>query len=231
MERVKDNNIINNHMNVNVKRLFKMCYNNKYTLWHISIIEKSLKRNHKKIVNDGFERHHILPQSCGGDNSKSNLVALTPREHFMVHLLLIKMFRKEEHQNKMIFALMNMRADNGLYSRNNTSRIYEYFKLKWQKLQSKRMKKYMSVPENRKNMSIKLKDYFKAQEPRDHLSKIFKGKKRPDYNKGSILLKGDDRTERQKQAALNHSKRMIKNVPWNKGLRATSPGKISKINI
>ena len=203
-----------------------MCYDNKYTLWYISIIEKSLKRNHTKKVNDGFENHHILPQSCGGDNSIYNLVALTPREHFIVHLCLIKMFKKEKYRGKMIYALMNMRASNGLQNRKNTSKIYEYFKLKWIELHSKRQSKYMSDPKNREKQSLMMFEKMSKKENRDRISKSLTGRKRPNVKSDIIKAKGDDRTERQKQAALKHSEFMKTRVPWNKGLTKETDSRV-----
>lgn len=38
------------------------------------------------------ERHHIIPRSHGGSDDESNLVPLTPREHYMAHRLLAKMY-------------------------------------------------------------------------------------------------------------------------------------------
>ena len=35
------------------------------------------------------ERHHIIPKSCGGTDVADNLVDLTVREHYIVHLLLV----------------------------------------------------------------------------------------------------------------------------------------------
>lgn len=37
------------------------------------------------------EQHHILPRSEGGSNKKSNKVELTPKEHHLCHLLLIRL--------------------------------------------------------------------------------------------------------------------------------------------
>ena len=37
-----------------------------------------------------YEKHHIIPKSCGGKNIKSNLVFFTLREHFIAHRLLEK---------------------------------------------------------------------------------------------------------------------------------------------
>lgn len=38
------------------------------------------------------ETHHIVPRCMGGDDSKENLVDLTPEEHFVAHQLLLKMY-------------------------------------------------------------------------------------------------------------------------------------------
>ena len=35
-----------------------------------------------------YERHHILPRSCGGTNDKDNLIDLFAQEHFIAHRLL-----------------------------------------------------------------------------------------------------------------------------------------------
>ena len=57
---------------------------------------------------DGYvERHHVIPRSLGGSNKKSNLVALTYREHFICHWLLTK-FTEGVARRKMQHALWRM---------------------------------------------------------------------------------------------------------------------------
>lgn len=91
-----------------------MFLNNKYTKWYNNIISNAITRTDKM----GYvERHHILPKSLGGTNSKNNIVSLTAKEHFVCHLLLTKMVIGI-HRRNMIFAARNM-----LYSNNNQSRI------------------------------------------------------------------------------------------------------------
>lgn len=77
-----------------------------------------------------YERHHIKPKSIGGDNTSQNLVRLTPREHFIAHLLLERMFQKgsEEHR-KMAFAAW--RLANGGSSARISSRTYEIVREKY----------------------------------------------------------------------------------------------------
>ena len=60
--------------------------------------------NYKKIYNSiinnrrlkkyqGYtEKHHIIPRCLGGSNEKDNLVSVSAREHFILHLLLIKIY-------------------------------------------------------------------------------------------------------------------------------------------
>lgn len=63
--------------------------------------------NYRKenVVLDSFEKHHIVPRSLGGDNTKNNIVRLTVREHFIAHLLLRRMCVSKEHSQKMNYAL------------------------------------------------------------------------------------------------------------------------------
>lgn len=39
-----------------------------------------------------YETHHILPRALGGDDSRSNLIALTPEDHFFAHCCLAKIY-------------------------------------------------------------------------------------------------------------------------------------------
>ena len=65
-----------------------MFINNKYSTIYHNFINN--RKSRKSLKTDFYELHHIIPKSLGGDNSESNLVKLTPREHFFAHLLLAK---------------------------------------------------------------------------------------------------------------------------------------------
>lgn len=75
---------------------------NKYTRWYYNIIANAQARSIQKETYT--EKHHIVPKSLGGDNSNTNLVALTPKEHYMCHRLLPRML-SGNCQKKMIYAL------------------------------------------------------------------------------------------------------------------------------
>lgn len=80
-----------------------MFIDNKYSRCYNRIIER--RKNHPL---DGYvEKHHIIPKSLGGSNKKSNLVALSAREHFICHRLLVKMTIGKDKM-KMSFALRNL---------------------------------------------------------------------------------------------------------------------------
>lgn len=61
-------------------------------------------RRAKELRLTGYvERHHIVPRSMGGGDEASNIIALTPEDHFFAHLLLAK-----AHGGKMSAALYCM---------------------------------------------------------------------------------------------------------------------------
>lgn len=74
---------------------------NKYTKWYYSIIHNARQR-HLTVNKD---RHHIIPRCLGGTNDPDNLVNLTYREHFIVHLLLIRMV-DDKNVYKLVHAII-----------------------------------------------------------------------------------------------------------------------------
>lgn len=82
------------------------------------------KLNRKKVKGIYYEKHHIIPRSCGGDNSKDNLILLTAREHYLAHYLLTK-FNKSEKMLQAFWFMTNDNKHNKLIS----SKIYERMKI------------------------------------------------------------------------------------------------------
>lgn len=80
-----------------------MFESNKYLKWYLSLCARAEGRSRGK----GMEKHHVIPKSLGGDNSKENLVLLSYREHFLAHWILTKI-TKDEAQIKMKRALWAM---------------------------------------------------------------------------------------------------------------------------
>ena len=53
------------------------------------------------------ERHHIVPTSLGGSDDPDNIVRVSPRVHYLLHLLLYKMTSGND-KKKMWYAVWNM---------------------------------------------------------------------------------------------------------------------------
>ncbi len=68
------------------------------------LCQRSLTREWKKFT---YEIHHIIPKSIGGTNKKTNLAILTPREHVIAHMLLVR-FLTGKDKAKMVFALHSL---------------------------------------------------------------------------------------------------------------------------
>lgn len=94
------------------------------------------KRQTEKLTHKNdftVELHHIIPKSCGGKNTDDNLVELTLREHYIAHMLLVKIAEQNNDDSmlqKMILAVFYIvngrkRKLNGIHM---TSRMYEFLK-------------------------------------------------------------------------------------------------------
>lgn len=89
-----------------------------YKRIHDSIINTAKKENRSKSEQAYFEAHHIIPRALGGTDDLSNLVLLTPREHFLVHYLLWKMNPNVSSLRSAVFFFRGK-------GKTSTSRLYE----------------------------------------------------------------------------------------------------------
>jgi hypothetical protein len=111
---------------------------NKYTRWYYNIVNAAKARH----TNTGYtERHHIIPDSLGGDNTSNNLVDLTAHEHFVCHLLLPKMLVGED-KSKMIYAAWQMANQQNQHQNRFTvsGRTYSLLREEFSKIHAIRMK-------------------------------------------------------------------------------------------
>ena len=91
---------------------------------------KLIARAQTRTLNDDadFEIHHILPRCINGTDEDANLVALTPEEHLLAHILLTKIYSYEG----LILAVARMLS--AAYSNGNTrgafNKKYGYWRRK-----------------------------------------------------------------------------------------------------
>lgn len=96
-----------------------------YHRLYSSIIERARSSGRSKTDGACYERHHIIPKSMGGNNTKENLVLLTMKEHYVAHHLLWRMHRN----SSMALALLRMKhGQQGQYQHKVTAREYEAVK-------------------------------------------------------------------------------------------------------
>ena len=64
-----------------------------------------IERSKTREIEGYTEKHHIIPKCMNGSDKTDNLVKLTAREHFIAHLLLMRIY----HNNyKMVYAVQMM---------------------------------------------------------------------------------------------------------------------------
>jgi|LauGreDrversion4_2_1035121.scaffolds.fasta_scaffold00103_3 hypothetical protein len=105
------------------------------------------------------EMHHIVPRSEGGTDAPDNLVALTPREHFLAHWMLYRIYKTSAAA----------RAFNLMVHDQNRRRSKDYAAAKQLFIDSMRGDGNIS---KRPEVRAKL---------RDNASRPFAGKKRPEH--------------------------------------------------
>ena len=114
--------------------------------WHYDkLIETRLSRTIEKDVY--YEKHHIIPKSLGGSNSKDNIVHLTAREHFLAHWLLWRIYRNKE----MALAFNAMRTLNKCKSI-SSSRGYQEAREAFIEIMRNNMRNKVFSEEHRRNI-------------------------------------------------------------------------------
>jgi hypothetical protein len=152
---------------------------NKYTKTYFNIIYRARQRK----IDGYFEKHHIIPKSLGGSNKKENLINLTAREHFICHLLLIRMYTGA-NRNKMIHASWAMATlENKHQERYKiSSKIYKLLREQYANIKSNSLKGKPGIPhseETKKKISESLtgkKRSPMSEEAKKKLSASLKGK-------------------------------------------------------
>lgn len=196
-------------------RILTMYLTNKYTKWYENIITKAQER----VNHDGyFETHHIIPKSLGGVNESSNLVKLTPKEHFVCHMLLPKM-TEGQARTKMRYAAWMMVKTNSHQDRLRiTGRKFQYLreqmKLANKERQGPNLGMVMS-DETRQKLSNALKGKSKGAMTEEHKRNISIAKKNPAAEtRMKISLARKSQTGKQKRSDETKSKMSA----WQKGI-------------
>lgn len=218
-----------------------------------AIIQHTKQRNLKKLPKNSknyiyLETHHIIPKSLGGNDDESNLVNLTAREHFICHLLLMKI----TNDINMILAVnyLSDKFKNPKYNVKINSRIYSMIKTEFSKMQSKRTlgennpmfgSKYKWINNGKQNKRLLITEpipdnfvlgriqklrtdkglYIFCHNPITKQSKkILKTDNLPEGYILGIYVSAKRRINAKKQMAkINERRKLDKKPAWNKGLK------------
>jgi hypothetical protein len=153
---------------------------------YLKIYNDIVGRGKNRVLEGYKERHHIVPRCLGGTDDESNLVELTPEEHFVAHQLLVKL---HPTNSKLIFATNMLTISSGNVKRNN--KMYGWLKRKFSENTSgdnhclrkngearKKNQEYMTGPNNpstlngtwNKGLSVKLRKTDLTLEEREQHS-------------------------------------------------------------
>lgn len=180
-----------------------MFLNNKYFIWYFNIITNAQSR----LSPDNVEKHHIIPKSIGGSNSNDNLVKLTPREHFICHILLTK-FTEGINKRKMVYASNRMFYGKDRYIPN--SKFYENIRKEAMQNLSLHNTGQKRSPATCKKISESLKGKGLGSQTKEHIDKRIskiKGSTRSDETKRKM---SEDR--RGKIQTIEHIKKRQKSL-------------------
>lgn len=176
------------------------------------------------------EEHHIIPHCVNGSDDKSNLVNLTPREHYIAHVLLAKNYQTYN----LYYAVVKMQVKSKNHQRyfRFNSRLYELLRKKCYEKQAKYFKRHpvKSWNKGRKNVYSKLtlkrmsesakrrKRRAFSDEARKNMSLAHKGK--PNGKKGIKLSASHIQKVREKNLGrlwFNNGHKEIKSYECPKG--------------
>lgn len=179
--------------------LLPFTQNNKYLKWYMSIIDKALSESRFKNKVVYYELHHILPKSIFPEfkTDKTYMVFLTAREHYIVHLLLCRLFIHKSHTIKMKNAMIrfikgNIAPYSRCYSLAKAAAIQRNKERTISNSQKEKMSKRMSGKNNpfygKKHTKESIEKIILANENTKNIrSEKLSGKNNPMYGRTGIL--------------------------------------------
>jgi hypothetical protein len=129
-----------------------------------------------------MERHHVVPRCMGGGDEASNVVRLTPEEHYTAHQLLVKMY---PNNAKLLWSASAM--TNGTERQSRRNKLYGWLR---RRLSSQMTGRVVSEETGRKisaakrGVSMKRKPH--SEETRAKMSAASKGRKKTAAHRAAL---------------------------------------------
>lgn len=116
---------------------------------YAKIYQTLINKAKQRTIEGYSESHHVVPRCMGGSDSPNNLVRLTPEEHFVAHLLLVKMYPSEP---KLVYAANMMTVSSSNVKRSNNKSVG------WLRRElARNLRNMMSTPERKSQYSQRMK--------------------------------------------------------------------------
>lgn len=194
------------------------------------LVEKCRVRGLDKSALKGYyEKHHIVPRSLGGDNSKDNLVLLSGREHFVAHMLLWKAYPESTSLMRAAF-MMSSRWTSGKIKSDKpiTSSTYETLRIEYAQAVSVQLSgesNHLYGKTHTEEARNKLKAWYAANP--DHHTKVMANKRGITLEEAyEIKKKKDEHLEQVRYNRENGIKRQLTTTQREALLKANT-GRIS----
>lgn len=164
---------------------------------YLKIYNQIVERAKNRSLAGYKERHHIIPRCMGGDNSEANIAVLTPKEHYICHLLL---YRANPNNQKLAYAFWMMCNCPGINKNRPkaTSRLYAEMKEFHRNFQSESKKGNCWNKGNSWNKG-------KTQSPESNQKRSAKMKGRPGIKGRRAWNKGVSKSESERTHLSNTS--------------------------
>lgn len=156
-----------------------------YNFIYIELIERSFSRKLEGYV----EKHHIIPKCMGGTDEIKNIAILTPEEHYLAHLLLVKIYPQNR---KLIYAANAMCRLSPTANNKRSNKVYGWLRRKHSEVMSSDMTDKVKSQEVREKIRKSLIGKKHSTETKEKIGNIHRGK--TPWNKG---LKHTEETKKK----------------------------------
>ena len=169
----------------------------------------SIKRQERKSNERFYERHHILPKSIFPEyrNKENNIILVSPREHFVLHKILSRIYEKGSPEYHKMQAALFFMSKISIYKKSISSREFEILRIT-----------------EAKESSLRQKGKSFSEEHKQHLRDAWKATSKRSRNKGFKM------SEESKQVISEIKKSQYRNglTVWNKGLKEGIDYKVNR---
>ena len=152
------------------------------------IYDLIIERSKHRILTGYKESHHIIPRCLGGTDDEHNLTDLTPEEHYLCHLLLVKIY---PNNIKLVKAAMFMTSSNINVKRNN--KAYGWLRRQYAESMSGDNNPNRRDPEIQKKAALKRVGQKRTEETKARMSAAQKGRIFTEETKRNMAIAAKNR--------------------------------------